>query len=448
MRLVSLPTRGTWEADQGHDMLILRGMVQDGIVPLVGPPTSIGDLHHGPWYYYVLSPGAALTGGDSPLTVVILIALAGIGAVAAIWWLARVMGGPVAGAVAGLAAAVSATSIESSTFIWNPNLIALSSAIGLAGAWSAWSGRDRRWWLAAAVGVALTMQFHVLGVALLPIVAVPYVLDARRRPLGRVHVGVLAIFAIAYLPLLINELTTGGSEVRAALEYLGAGGAGNDMAIPVRFVIVGLRVLSWPLTGLITDGFLAGLLASAAVIAVAIWRSRANGPGSVGRPVAWARTPLVDRVPDDHRSGSGHGRSRAPHRSLPRVRGSDGLHARRARRGGTGRPCGRGSWRITPHGRPGPGRCRPGGRGGLEPDAPAARRPSGRRLSGRGGGGRSCGWRPHGGRRGARRRGPDPVRARLQVDRGDGLPAGPSRAPVCRRCAGWRGSWQRLDPST
>ena len=61
MRLVNLPTRGTWEADQGHDMLILRAMVQDGIVPLVGPPTSIGDLHHGPWYYYVLSPAAALS---------------------------------------------------------------------------------------------------------------------------------------------------------------------------------------------------------------------------------------------------------------------------------------------------------------------------------------------------------------------------------------------------
>ena len=81
MRLVNLPTRGTWEADQGHDMLTLRVMVQDGIVPLLGPPTSIGDVHHGAWYYYLLSPAAAVTGGDSPLAVVALIALAGIAAV-------------------------------------------------------------------------------------------------------------------------------------------------------------------------------------------------------------------------------------------------------------------------------------------------------------------------------------------------------------------------------
>ena len=144
MRLVNLPTRGTWEADQGHDMLTLRALVQDGIVPLLGPPTSIGDVHHGAWYYYLLSPAAAVTGGDSPLAVVALIALAGIAAVGVVWWLARDIGGPVAGAVAGLAAAMSGAAIDESTFIWNPNLIALSSALALAGAWRAWNAHDRR----------------------------------------------------------------------------------------------------------------------------------------------------------------------------------------------------------------------------------------------------------------------------------------------------------------
>ena len=33
-------------------------LVQDGVVPLLGPPTSIGDVHHGAWYYYLLSPAA------------------------------------------------------------------------------------------------------------------------------------------------------------------------------------------------------------------------------------------------------------------------------------------------------------------------------------------------------------------------------------------------------
>jgi len=276
LRLPNLATRGTWDGDQGHDMLVLRTFVRDGTVPLLGPPTSIGDVHHGAWYYYLLSPAAALTGGDSPLAVVAVIALAGIAAVGVVWWLGRSVGGPIAGVVAAVAMAASAAAVDESTFIWNPNLIALSSAIALAAAWKAWSGGDRRWWLVAALGTAITMQCHILGVALLPVVAAPFLLDARRRRLGSVWIGVVAIVVIAYLPLVINELTSGYSEARAATAYIASDRSGADVALPIRFGIVMLRVLSWPLTGLITDGFVAGSLATVAVIVIVIWRWRAS----------------------------------------------------------------------------------------------------------------------------------------------------------------------------
>ena len=165
-------------------MLVLRALVRDGVLPLLGPPTSIGDVHHGALYYYLLSPAAFLTGGDSPLAVAALIALAGIAAVLVTWWLARSIGGPVAGLVAGLAMAVSASAVDESTFIWNPNLIALSSSVALAGAWYAWTTGRRRGWIVAAIGTAVTMQCHVLGVTLLPVVGAVLVADARRRPAG------------------------------------------------------------------------------------------------------------------------------------------------------------------------------------------------------------------------------------------------------------------------
>ena len=144
-------------------MLVLRDWVQNGVVPLLGPPTSIGDVHHGALYYYLLAPAAFLTGGDSPLAVVSVIALAGIAAVAVTWWLARSIAGPVAGLVAGLLLAVSTSAVDGSTFIWNPNLIALSSAVALAGAWQAWRTQRPWWWLVAALGTAVTVQCHVLG---------------------------------------------------------------------------------------------------------------------------------------------------------------------------------------------------------------------------------------------------------------------------------------------
>ena len=243
------PPAATWDADQGHDMLVLRALVRDGVIPLLGPPTSIGDVHHGALYYYLLSPAAFLTGGDLPLAVTALIALAGIAAVLVTWWLARSIGGPIAGLVAGVAMAVSSSAVEESTFIWNPNLIAFSSAIALAGAWRAWSSRDPRWWLLAGVGTAITMQCHVLGVTLLPIVGALLVADARSRPSGperrrvvRFGLGGLAIVVLSFLPLAVHELTTDFSEINAALDYIRSGGDPTALGPLARFLVIGGRV--------------------------------------------------------------------------------------------------------------------------------------------------------------------------------------------------------------
>ena len=281
LRLPSLATRGTWDADQGHDMLVLRALVRDGAIPLLGPPTSIGDVHHGALYYYLLSPAAFLTGGDSPFAVALLIALAGIAAVLVTWWLARSIGGPVAGFVAGLAMAVSASAVDESTFIWNPNLIALSSSIALAGAWYAWTTQRRRGWLLAAVGTAVTMQCHVLGITLLPVIGAVLVADARRRPPGPERRGVwwaglagLAIIAASFLPLVVHELTNDFSEVNAALDYLRAGGEPGALGPLARFLVIAARVVSWPATGLLTDAGWVAVVAVAVVIAMAIWSGR------------------------------------------------------------------------------------------------------------------------------------------------------------------------------
>ena len=161
---VNLPTRGTWDADQGHDMLVLRDLVLHGQIPLLGPPTSIGDFHHGMLYYLLLAPAAALSGAD-PTAVTAWIALGGVAAVAVTWLAgARRSAGPLAGLVAALLMAVSASAVEESTFIWNPNLIALSSSIALAAAWQAWQTRPARWWIVAGAAAVVTMHCHVLGV--------------------------------------------------------------------------------------------------------------------------------------------------------------------------------------------------------------------------------------------------------------------------------------------
>jgi hypothetical protein len=308
LRLGDLSIRGTWDADQGHDMLVLRALVLEGRVPLLGPPTSIGDFHHGMLYYLILAPVALLSGGD-PIAVTTWIALGGVLAVAVTGWLARSIAGPLAGVLAGLVLAVSASAVEESIFIWNPNLVALSSSIALAAAWRAWRTGRVRWWLVAGGAAVVTMQCHVLGVILTPVIGGLLVADLRRRrargdragaaAVGRAALGWLGIALLSYVPLAIHEIGSDQSEVRAAIAFVTGGGGPASVALPARLPIVGLRVLGWPLTGLLTAAPIATILAACLVIGLAVWRGWLGGARSRRGATADAGLAAAETTPGD-----------------------------------------------------------------------------------------------------------------------------------------------------
>ncbi len=297
-RLPGLDTRGPWDSDQGHDMTVLAALVQHGQIPLLGPTTSVGTFHHGALYYYLLAPAAALSGVD-PVAVTVEFALLGIAAVAATWWLGRLVGGPVAAAIAGLLLAVSPAGISESTFIWNPNPIPLFAALAAVGVVMARRTGGVRWWLLAAFGTMATMQLHWLGGVLLLPVAGAWLLELRRhRRSGRGAsamwrgglVGAL-ILALGYLPLAVHELTSDWSEARAVVAYLTGGGGQGQTSLVGRFLMVAVRSLTWPVAGVVTDRLAASLAALTVVAvlgsaAVALTgRRRGDGPAgtAVGR---------------------------------------------------------------------------------------------------------------------------------------------------------------------
>jgi hypothetical protein len=283
LRFHDLSTRSTWDADQGHDMLVLHAFVADGVAPLLGPPTSIGDFHHGALYYYLLAP-AAVAGGGDPAVVVGEIALLGVVGVGLVAALARQIAGPSAGIAAGLVMAVSASAVDESTFLWNPNLVAFSSALAVSAAWRAWTTGRNRWWVVAAAGQAITMQCHILGWTLLAPLAAWLLVDARRRQ-GAERRGVIAagiggllLIAASYLPLVASELQTGYHEARSAIAFLAGGGQATAPDPILRVVFVSLRIVAWPLTGLLTDALAAGVIAAIAAIALLAWRVQVAPP--------------------------------------------------------------------------------------------------------------------------------------------------------------------------
>ncbi len=175
-----------------------------------------------------------------------------------------------------------------------PEFVALPAALAIAFAWHAWSSGRGRWWLGAAAAGAVVAQCHVLGAALLVGLAGWFAADmlrggsargARRRRLALIGLGCVVVVALSYAPLLAYDLGHDFSEARAAVTFLTGGGTATDggssgLNLPVHVLLVLVRALSWPLTGLVTSGPTAplpALLAALLVGSLALWGALGGG---------------------------------------------------------------------------------------------------------------------------------------------------------------------------
>ena len=317
VRLVGIQGRGAFDGDQGHDMLTLLRLVRDGVVPLLGPPTSVGDFHHGAAYYYLLAPVAWLFGPE-PTAVVGFLAALGTAAVGLTWWLTRAIGGRAAGLMAGLLLAVSPAAIDESTFIWNPSPIPFFAVLALAAAWRGHQTGRMRWWVLAVAASGMVVQLHVLGVVFVPVILAfglaewrrgRRVGDAERARASVVGLGLgLVLVAALFVPLLIHELQSGFGETRNAVAYFTAPappstGQGGVLDPFEGLVFTILRVIGWPLVGLVTSAPFASIILVSLTLVLGTWRfivARGEERLAVrwlGLTVAWSAVALTFLAP-------------------------------------------------------------------------------------------------------------------------------------------------------
>ena len=305
LRFANLGARGGWDSDQGNQMLGVWTALKTGQLPQVGPLSSIGTFHHGALTYDLWLPAVWLGNGD-PTFVVAETALGGLLVVLLVWWMARTIGGRSAGLITALLAAISASLIGYSTFVWNPTLLEPGAALAVFSTWQAWRNRDPRWWPVAAVGLAIVMQAHIAG----PMLAIPiggaFVASIWRGPSGtrgrRLAWGLaaVALIALTYLPFLVYELDHNFAETRAIVAYFGSPDSVARFAPPVRVLLATIRILAWPLTdwpliGLREAFPVAGTVALSIVLGL-IWRVLVIRRELAGRPVPAAQ-PEAARNP-------------------------------------------------------------------------------------------------------------------------------------------------------
>lgn len=175
MRLYRIADYMTFLGDEGRDAILVRRLLVNGDIILIGPGTSIGNMYLGPLYYYFMAP-AMLLSGLSPVGPSVLIALLGIITVGFVWFFIRELfptKGINFGALAGaFLYAISPTVIIYSRSSWNPNIMPFFSLLSIYSIWRVFNKKELYWLPIMGIAFAFVMQSHYLGLLLVPVLGV------------------------------------------------------------------------------------------------------------------------------------------------------------------------------------------------------------------------------------------------------------------------------------
>jgi 4-amino-4-deoxy-L-arabinose transferase-like glycosyltransferase len=190
--------------DEGRDALIIKEMVEEGKIPLLGPEASIGHFHLGPIFYYFLFPFFSIF-NNQPVAGAYLVALLGIVSIYFLWKLAKISFSKEAGFFAAYLYTTSFVVILHSRWSWNLNLIPFFVLVYLYSFWKVITSKEKNLWFYLwifALGVML--QLHASAFLFLPISLV-LLLVHRPKLTGRNFLVGFLILLILFLPFFIYE---------------------------------------------------------------------------------------------------------------------------------------------------------------------------------------------------------------------------------------------------
>lgn len=195
-RLYKIDQYMTFLGDEGRDAIIVRRLLVDFDLILVGPGTSIGNMYLGPLYYYMMAPFLLLF-NFNPVGPAVMVALLGVATTFFVWYVVRNWfsngQGPSLSAGALMAAglyAIAPVVIVYSRSSWNPNIMPFFALLMIYSIWKFWHEKKYKWIIVALVSLAFALQSHYLGLLLAPVFGLFWLLttfEVVRSPKSKVR---------------------------------------------------------------------------------------------------------------------------------------------------------------------------------------------------------------------------------------------------------------------
>jgi 4-amino-4-deoxy-L-arabinose transferase-like glycosyltransferase len=205
LRFYRLEELMTYLGDEGRDMLIVIDIVQGKHFPLLGPPTSIGELYLGPVYYYFIAPFAWIF-QMSPVGPAVFVALLGTLTIILIYWVTTKIYGSTAGFFAAILYTVSPLTVKFSRSSWNPNPMPFFSLLLILALISFFQTKKARFLYAGIITFGIMLQLHYIVILLIPFLGYLTFSLRQRLKTKKSLIIALLIFIVFMSPLLIFDL--------------------------------------------------------------------------------------------------------------------------------------------------------------------------------------------------------------------------------------------------
>lgn len=176
LRLYRIDEYMTFLGDEGRDALVVKKILVNYDFPLLGAPTSVGNMYNGPLYYYMMASAMAVW-WMNPVAAAAMVALVGTAAVALVYYLARSWFGKVAAMISAVLYSLSPVNIIYSHSSWNPNPAPFFALLGILGLYKSRTTKNYLWLILTGISIAFAIQMHLLALILIPIYATVWIYD-------------------------------------------------------------------------------------------------------------------------------------------------------------------------------------------------------------------------------------------------------------------------------
>ncbi len=194
--------------DVGRDLLQVQSIFETHKIPLIGQTTGLGGLYYGPWWYYILTPGFFISGGN-PQGVALYMVLIGVICIVLGYLLGHELGSKKLGLIIASLISTSGVMVGFSNQIWNPNIAPTLVMIVLLLTFFLKKTSKKSFFLYAILGFCLGLILDaeiVFGVLFIASAILFYLYLFRTRLFKLETIGAFLGFLVSLSPRLFFEL--------------------------------------------------------------------------------------------------------------------------------------------------------------------------------------------------------------------------------------------------